>query len=157
MSRLLAKDENGLSLGSMFLLNTETSHLETLQHLHEAVLEEGVVPFEKAYGQPVFQYFAQNTQMGGIFHSAMSNLSVILMKSVLKNYDGFKDVKVLVDVGGGTGLNCSMIKAVYPHISAINFDMSFVIAKAANMPGIEHHGGSMFESIPTGGDAILLK
>ncbi|KAH9290336.1 hypothetical protein KI387_034453, partial [Taxus chinensis] len=154
MSRLLAKDENGLSLSSMFLLNTETSHLETLQHLHEAVLEEGVVPFEKAYGQSVFQYFEQNIQMGGIFYSAMSNPS---MKYVLKNYDGFKDVKILVDVGGGTGLNCNMIKAHYPHISAINFDLPFVIAKATKMPGIEHRGGSMFKCVPYGGDAILLK
>ncbi|GLJ36055.1 hypothetical protein SUGI_0723440 [Cryptomeria japonica] len=157
MSRLLAKDENGVSLASLFLLNTEPSNLQTLQFLHEAVLEEGLVPFEKAYGKPVFHYFAENSQLGEIFHSAMTNLSAVSTKTVLMSYSGFKDVKVLVDVGGGTGRNCSMIKAAYPHISAINFDMPFVIAKAPKLPGIEHRGGSMFEYVPTDGDAILLK
>ncbi|GLJ59175.1 hypothetical protein SUGI_1496510 [Cryptomeria japonica] len=154
MSRLLVKDKNGLSMASMFLLNTEPANLETFQFLHEAVLEEGLVPFEKAHGKPVFQYMGENSQLAEIFHSAMSNLSI---KSVLQSYDGFKDVKVLVDVGGGIGRNCSMIKAAYPHISAVNFDMPYVIAKAPKLPGIEHCGGSMFESIPTMGDAMLLK
>ncbi|KAH9292140.1 hypothetical protein KI387_042671, partial [Taxus chinensis] len=129
MSRLLAKDENGLSLSSMFFLNTETSHLETLQHLHESVLEEGVVPFEKAYG---------------------GSLCFRTLRRIPR-------WEILVDVGGGTGLNCNMIKSHYPHISPINFDLPFVIAKATKMPGIEHRGGSMFESVPSGGDAILLK
>uniref|UniRef100_A0A0C9RKL3 TSA: Wollemia nobilis Ref_Wollemi_Transcript_13550_1176 transcribed RNA sequence n=1 Tax=Wollemia nobilis TaxID=56998 RepID=A0A0C9RKL3_9CONI len=159
VSNLLLKDCNelGVSLDCIILLSTGTSHLETMQHLHETILDDAVVPFEKLHGQPAFQYFAQNSSVGELSLSTISNVGAAMMKLVLKSYDGFKDVKLLVDVGGGQGTDCSLIMAAHPHISAINFDMPFVVAKAPQIPGVEHRGGSMFESVPAGGDAILLK
>uniref|UniRef100_A0A0D6QSF3 O-methyltransferase domain-containing protein n=1 Tax=Araucaria cunninghamii TaxID=56994 RepID=A0A0D6QSF3_ARACU len=159
MSKLLVKEENedGVSLAPLVLMHTEPSQLEIMRFLHEAVLDDAVVPFEKCYGKPMYAYYGENSAMAELFHSAMSNLSTTVTKAALKSYDGFKDVKVLVDVGGSEGMNCSLVRAVHPHISAINFDMPFVVAKAPPLPGVEHRGGSMFESVPTGGDAILLK
>ncbi|KAI5009845.1 hypothetical protein ZWY2020_011982 [Hordeum vulgare] len=38
-----------------------------------------------------------------------------------------------------------------------HFDLPHVISDAQPYPGVEHVGGDMFESVPSGGDAILMK
>jgi caffeic acid 3-O-methyltransferase len=76
--------------------------------------------------------------------------------SAVKKYEGFKDIKTLVDVGGGTGKTLENIISSYPHIHGINYDLPHVIAEAPTIPGIEHVAGSMFESVPSG-DAIFMK
>lgn len=48
----------------------------------------------------------------------------------LKRYDGFKDVNVLVDVGGYQGATVAAIVAAHPHIRGINFDLPHVIWEA---------------------------
>ncbi|MQI32294.1 methyltransferase, partial [Escherichia coli] len=75
---------------------------------------------------------------------------------VLECYKGFEDIKRLVDVGGGLGVNINLITSKYPHIQAINFDLPHVIEHAPSYPGVEHVGGDMFESVPKG-DAIFMK
>ncbi|URD86250.1 caffeic acid [Musa troglodytarum] len=85
----------------------------------------------------------------------MRNHSTILIKQLLETYCGFDDVKVLVDVGGGTGATLNMITSRHPHIKGINFDLPLVIASAPTNPGVEHVSGDMFESISSGGDAIF--
>jgi hypothetical protein len=75
---------------------------------------------------------------------------------VLAQYEGFKNMGNLVNVGGGTGQLLARICEEHPHIKAINFDQPHVIATAPELPGVTHVGGDMFESIPSG-DNILLK
>jgi hypothetical protein len=54
---------------------------------------------------------------------------------VERKYEGFKDIKTLVDVGGGTGKTLETIISSYPHIRGINYDLPHVIADAPTIPG----------------------
>lgn len=66
----------------------------------------------------------------------MINHTTLVMKRVLESYKGFEGIKRLVDVGGGLGINISLITSKYPHIHGINFDLPHVIQDAPSYPGI---------------------
>ncbi|XP_039010933.1 caffeic acid 3-O-methyltransferase 2-like [Hibiscus syriacus] len=78
------------------------------------------------------------------------------MKKILENYDGFEELKTLIDVGGGTKATFNMIITKHPSIKDINFDLPHVIEDAPTYPGVEHVGGDMFQSVPKG-DASFMK
>ena len=107
---------------------------ERSYYLKDAVLEGGV-PFQKAYGMTVFEHHGTDPRFNKLFNECMRNHSTILMKKLLETYRGFDDVKVLVDVGGGTGATIHMITAKHPHIKGINFDLPHVISTAPPYPG----------------------
>lgn len=58
------------------------------------------------------------------------------MKKVLECYKGFENIKMLVDVGGGLGININLITSKYPHIQGINFDLPHVLEHAPSYPGM---------------------
>ncbi|URD86459.1 caffeic acid [Musa troglodytarum] len=124
--------------------------------LKDAVLEGGI-PFKKAHGMTAFEHHGKDPRFNKLFNDSMRNHSTILIKQLLKTYRGFDDVKVLVDVGGGTGATLHMITSRHQHIKGINFDLPHVISGAPPYPGVEHVSGDMFESVPSGGDAIFMK
>lgn len=66
----------------------------------------------------------------------MINHTTIVMKKVLECYKGFKNIKKLVDVGGGLGININLITSKYPHIQGINFDLPHVLEHAPSYPGM---------------------
>ncbi|URD86254.1 caffeic acid [Musa troglodytarum] len=119
------------------------------------VVLEGGIPFKKAQGMTAFEHHGSDPRFNKLFNDSMRNHSTILIKQLLETYCGFDDVKVLVDVGGGTGATLNMITSRHPHIKGINFDLPLVIASAPTNPGVEHVSGDMFESISSGGDAIF--
>ncbi|KAJ8633496.1 hypothetical protein MRB53_026832 [Persea americana] len=86
----------------------------------------------------------------------MSNHSAVVMKKILETYKGSQGLKVVVDVGGGIAATLNLIISEYPHIKGINYDLPHVIEDAPPYPGMEHVGGDMFASIPSG-DAIFMK
>ncbi|KAK6938400.1 Plant methyltransferase dimerization [Dillenia turbinata] len=124
-------------------------------HLNDAVLEGGV-PFDRAYGMHAFEYLGTDPRFNRLFNQAMSNHTTLILKKILNIYTGFEGLKVLVDVGGGIGVTLHIITTKYPHIKGINFDMPHVLADAPSYPGVDHVGGDMFESVPSG-DAIFMK
>ncbi|KAJ0967138.1 hypothetical protein J5N97_024055 [Dioscorea zingiberensis] len=90
------------------------------------------------------------------FNKVILNLTTMHVKKTLEKYKGFESLNVLVDVGGGLGATLGLILSKYPHIKGINFDLPFVVSLAPAIPGVEHVGGDMFDSVPTG-DAIFMK
>ncbi|KAJ1440394.1 Winged helix-like DNA-binding domain superfamily [Sesbania bispinosa] len=112
--------------------------------------------FQKVHEVPLFQYMEQDQELNHMFNKAMAQASPLEVKMILKQYKGFEGLSTLVDVGGGVGLSLKLIISEYPSIKGINFDLPQVIEDAPPHPGIEHVGGSMFESVPNG-DAILIK
>ncbi|KAK8595877.1 hypothetical protein V6N13_000557 [Hibiscus sabdariffa] len=86
----------------------------------------------------------------------MINHTTLVLKNILHNYNGFKQIGCLVDVAGGLGVTLSLITYKYPSIKGINFDLPHVIQHAPAYPGVEHVGGDMFQSVPKG-DAIFMK
>ncbi|KAE8766573.1 caffeic acid O-methyltransferase [Hordeum vulgare] len=124
--------------------------------LEEAVLQGGNA-FTRAFGASWFEHAATDPRFNRIFNEAMEQHSIIITKKLLELYHGFEGIGTLVDVVGGLGAVIHAITTKYPGIKGINFDLPHVISDAQPYPGVEHVGGDMFESVPSGGDAILMK
>ncbi|XP_010934913.1 tricetin 3',4',5'-O-trimethyltransferase [Elaeis guineensis] len=151
----LTKNEDGVSMAPLTLMNQDKVLMESWYYLKDAVLDGGI-PFNKAYGMTAFEYHGTDPRFNNVFNEGMKNHSIVITKKLLESYKGFEDINVLVDVGGGIGATLHMITSKYPHIKGINFDLPHVISEAPPLPGVEHVGGDMFASIPSG-DAILMK
>lgn len=156
ISKLLVQCENQQACGPFLLLITDKVYLEAYQHLHESVLE-GCYTFNKAYSMSPWEYLGRSPQANKIFNDAMASNTRTVMASLAKIYeDGFKSMKSLVDVGGGTGSALSMIVKEHSHIRGINLDQPHVLATAPPITGVEHMEGNMFEEIPSA-DAVMMK
>jgi caffeic acid 3-O-methyltransferase len=155
-SKYLVRNEDGFCLGTMMLSQQKfgSSHWNILK---DAILgEAGILPFEMVHGKTFFETLAENEEMYKFFSKDMTHYTAILTKKILQVYQGFDGLKVLVDIGGGFGINLSLIVSKYPTIKGINFDVPNVIKNAPPVSGVEHIGGDMFSHIPTG-DAIFMK
>jgi hypothetical protein len=75
-----------------------------------------------------------NPELNKCFNACMASATTIDLSAVTK-YEGFKDIKTLVDVGGGIGKALETIISSYPHIHGINYDLPHVIADAPAIPG----------------------
>ncbi|CAA7391550.1 unnamed protein product [Spirodela intermedia] len=155
VARFLTPNEDGVSIAALALMNQDKILMESWYYLKESVLQGGI-PFNKAYGMTAFEYHGTDPRFNTVFNAGMSHHSTINMKKFLEIYRGFDGLGVLVDVGGGIGATLNMIISKHPSIKGINFDLPHVIADAPSFPGVEHVGGDMFESVPSG-DAIFMK
>ncbi|KAG8390468.1 hypothetical protein BUALT_Bualt01G0086400 [Buddleja alternifolia] len=153
--KFLMKNEDGVSLAALLLLNEDRVFKETWYHLKDAVLEGGI-SFNKTYGMSAIEYPAKDPIFNKVLNQAMSQNSTIVMKKILEIYKGFEGLKTIVDVGGGIGASLKMITSKYPSIKGINFDLPHVIRDAPSYSGVEHIGGDMFVSVPKG-DTIFMK
>jgi len=152
-SKLLVT-ENPHNQAPMVLFQTDPAAQAPWQQLHRCVLY-GEQPWKCAHGKDAWKYFNDNPELSKCFNDSMASGTTVDLIAVRK-YEGFKDIKTLVDVGGGIGKALETIISSYPHIHGINYDLPHVIADAPTIPGIEHVSGSMFESVPSG-DAIFMK
>ncbi|EXB94708.1 Caffeic acid 3-O-methyltransferase [Morus notabilis] len=132
--KYLTKNEDGVSIGSLCLMNQDKVLMESWYHLKDTILEGGI-PFNKAHGMTSFDYHGTDPRFNKIFNKGMFDHSTITMKKILETYKGFEGLTSLVDVGGGTGGVLSMIVSKYPSIKGINFDLPHVIADASPLPG----------------------
>jgi len=153
--KFLTKNEDGVSIAALGLMNQDKVLMESWYHLKDAVLDGGI-PFNKAYGMSAFEYHGTDPRFNKVFNEGMRNHSIITTNKVLETYKGFEELNTLVDVGGGVGGTINMIVKKHPHLKGINFDLPHVISEAEPIPGVEHVGGDMFESVPSG-DAIFMK
>jgi len=97
---------------------------------------EGGVAFDRVHGMNAFEYSAVDPKYNDVFNKAMFNITTIMINRVLEVYDGFKNIKRLVDVGGGLGSNLKLITSKYPNVEGLNFDLPHVIEHAPTYPGI---------------------
>ncbi|KAK1273931.1 Caffeic acid 3-O-methyltransferase [Acorus gramineus] len=155
VAKYLTKNEDGVSMAPVLLMLQDKVLMESWYYLKDAVLEGGI-PFNKAHGMTLFEYHGTDPRFNKMFNEGMFNNSAILLKKLLDIYKGFDDLNTLIDVGGGVGGTLKMIVTKHPNIKGTNFDLPHVIDVAPLIPGVEHVGGDMFESVPTG-DAIFMK
>ncbi|XP_011084575.1 caffeic acid 3-O-methyltransferase [Sesamum indicum] len=153
----LTRNEDGVSMAPLLLLNQGQICGESWHHLKDVVVEGGT-PFKRAHGMSPFEYGARNPKFNTAFNRAMYEQSTLIMNQILKKYKGFnvEGLKTLVDVGGGTGATLSIIVSKHPFITGINFDLPHVVKDAPSISGVEHVGGDMFVSVPKA-DAIFMK
>jgi hypothetical protein len=110
------------------------------------------------------EFFKKMTpELAKIFDHAMVEITEIVIPDVLAGYD-FSGIKRLIDVGGGCGQLLSAILNAYPLMSGVVFDLprcaeaakkQLVDARVSDRS--EFIGGSFFEAVPDGADALVLK
>ena len=126
-------------------------------------VKTGKSAFEHTKGIPIFNYFSQNPEAAEIFNASMTSFSTIHNAAIAASYD-FSSIKTLVDVGGGHGGFLSAILKANPMMKGILYDLPPVIEGARQhleVAGLQERcleiQGNFFESVPSGGDAYMLK
>jgi len=133
-----------------------------------AAVRDGTYPFKLANGAGLFDYLQQHADEQKSFNDAMSAMATD------KKYfgEGLEKVypltvyKKLVDVGGGYGTLLAQLLRTNPHATGIVFDMADVVEAGIGKKETEYSdvkdrldfvGGDFFTSVPSGGDAYILK
>ena len=98
-----------------------------------------------------------------LFNEAMVSGTRMQIVALLAAYD-FSAIPTLMDVGGGLGELISAIARKYPSMQGIVFDLPHceeAAVKNLAASGVADRcrfiGGSFFESVPAGADAIIMK
>ncbi|MEM9908736.1 MAG: methyltransferase, partial [Cyanobacteria bacterium P01_D01_bin.44] len=126
-------------------------------------IQTGNSAFEHLYQRHLDEYHQQNPESGKINDHAMTNLSASETPAIAASYD-FSSIHRLVDVAGGQGDFITSILKANPTMQGILFDQASVI-EGATIPkeaeGVADRcqlvAGDFFESVPSGGDAYMLK
>lgn len=129
----------------------------------KSVVETGENAATKVLNSDVFSYLEANPEKNEIYNKAMSNSSVLLSQAVVSEYN-FKNVKRIIDIGGGHGVLLSIILHKNKHLQGTLFDLSHVVEGANenfDKYGVSNRAesvsGNFFEFIPQGGDVYLMK
>jgi C-methyltransferase len=114
-------------------------------------------------GKESFDYFAGEPELAELFNQTMTSVSELTDGPVVAGYD-FSAYPTLVDVGGGHGPLLAAILAGAPASRGVLYDLPGVVASAPSL--LREHKvadrvriaeGSFFDSVPSGGDAYILK
>ncbi len=126
-------------------------------------IRTGRTAFEKLYGQPIFTWLAGQPQAAQIFDAAMVGVHGAESAAMLDAYD-FAGFGTLVDVGGGNGSLLTTALNRHPRLRGVLFDRPDVIERARPLleqAGLADRctavGGDFFQSVPSGGDAYLMR
>jgi len=126
-------------------------------------VQTGQPAFDHVYGKPLFEYLAENPDQARIFNDAMTNSSQSSAPAILSVYD-FSGITKLIDVGGGHGFLLASILKAYPQMQGVLFDLPSVVEGAGPVleaQGVsdrcEYIGGDFFTSVPSGGDAYIMR
>jgi SAM-dependent methyltransferase len=126
-------------------------------------VQSGKSAFEKVYGMPIFDFFSEHPDAGNLFDQAMTGVHGRETEAMLDAYD-FTRIKTLADIGGGNGSVITAILRRYPTIEGILFDLPSVVERTkANIEaaGLAERcqvmAGNVFESVPPGADAYLMR
>ena len=122
---------------------------------------KAIVPVLRGKGG--FDYLAEDPELAEIFNQAMTSFSELVVNPVVAGYD-FSGYHTIVDVGGGHGRLLAAILAATPAAQGVLYDLPQVAAGAPTLLGkhnvadrVRIAEGSFFDSIPSGGDAYVLK
>ncbi len=119
-------------------------------------LKTGEIAFDAAAGMSVWDYYAQYPELGRVFSQSMTSMGTAIAQAVAASYD-FSGFNTIVDVGGAQGSLISTIVRANPHLKGILFDLPEIIANVQVDQNIRPVAGNFFESVPTGGDAYMMR
>lgn len=137
-------------------------HREHWSLLVESVKSgEAILP--QLRGKEGFDYLKGEPKLAKLFNDAMSTVCGLAAITIVASYR-FGRYHTIVDVGGGHGELLSAILAATPNARGVLYDLPEVVAGAAALLGqrgvadrVRVEGGSFFDSVPSGGDAYVLK
>lgn len=128
-------------------------------------VKTGEVPFLKAHGVPIFEYFEKHPEDLQVFGESMTSLSKTENPTVAAAYK-FSEIRTLVDVGGGHGSLLATILKANPKLKGVLYDQPSVIARAQKDQHVTAKGiadrcrlesGNFFEAVPKSGDVYIMK
>ncbi|CAI9762844.1 unnamed protein product [Fraxinus pennsylvanica] len=156
-SRLLLKDDALSSLPVLQIL-LDPIFIKAWHHMSEWFENnEDSSAFETAYGRTFWDYGSQEPRMNHLFNKAMASETQVVTNVVTRDCKQvFEKLKLIVDVGGGTGSMAKAIADSFPDLQCVVFDLPHVIAGLEGTKNLTYIGGNMFESIPHA-DALILK
>ena len=148
------------SMRAMVLSELAGEHFEAWTNLAQSV-KTSEIAFDHKYGEDVWAYYAKNPERAAIFNESMTNVSENTNAAVVAAYD-FSSIKKLVDVAGGHGSLMAGVLGANLHLHGVLFDQPHVVNGA--QAKLSHFadrcaivGGNMFEEVPSGADAYLMK
>ncbi len=123
----------------------------------------GLPAFEQVFGMPQVAYFNQHPEVSSMFDAAMASISSLDISDVLAVFD-FSGTTTIADIGGGNGAFLTAILRANPKMKGVLFDRPLVITNArsridaAGLVGrCDLIGGDIFDTLPGGADAYVLK
>ena len=125
-------------------------------------VQTGEPGFERIYGRHFDQYMAEHPADGAIYNDAMTASSGMLVDAIVSTYD-FSQFRRIVDVGGGQGALLEAILLANPKAKGVLIDLPSVVEAATALRSTEIadrcevHAGNIFDAMPEGGDAYILK
>jgi len=122
----------------------------------EESIRSGENAFKLAHGITVWEYRGRNLEESEIFDRAMASSSRLVIRALIDAYD-FGQFGTIVDVGGGNGTLLRAFLDEYPRLNGVLFDQPHVVEGVDLGDRAEVVAGSFFASVPSGGDAYLLK
>jgi O-methyltransferase domain len=130
--------------------------------LHHAAIT-GESGFNKAFGQPLFDYLEAHPDLAPIFDAGMTAIHGHETTAMLEAYD-FSAIHVLPDIGCGNGSLIAAVLQRYPKVKALLFDLGHVVGRTRESfkaYGVDDRWsvieGNFFEFVPSGADAYLLR
>ena len=129
--------------------------------LHGSVLT-GDAAFPRAHGAGMWDFLAEHPDLGDAFNRWMTRQSDQQNTALVASYD-FSSLHVLADVGGGQGSTLAAILQANPSLRGILIDLPSVVSDASPLrvadvdDRCEVIGGDMFDAVPLGADAYLIK
>lgn len=137
-------------------------HREHWSQLAESV-KTGTAAVPRLRGKEAFEYLAGEPELAAVFNDAMTCLSALTALAVVAGYS-FDSYSTIVDVGGGHGVLLAGVLAATPGAQGVLYDLPDVVEGAPALLAqrgvadrVRVEGGSFFDSVPSGGDAYLLK
>jgi orsellinic acid C2-O-methyltransferase len=110
-----------------------------------------------------FSHLEADAETAAVFHGAMACLTRPVARALVQVYD-FSGVRTLVDVGGGCGELLAVVLEAHAHLRGKLFDLAHAtraagayLVAAGVAERCEIVTGDFFESVPSGGDAYVLK
>lgn len=159
MAEYLRSDSEG-SVRAIALMHGAPWHWRAWEASLQAV-RSGGTGFAHVNGAEFFDYLHENTLAARTFDEAMSAVSHLQSRPLLRAYD-FDGVNHLVDVGGGQGVLLSVILKAYPTMTGTLYDLPALLessrrrfedARLGNRWKVS--GGDFLEEVPEG-DGYLL-
>ena len=155
------RSDTPMSVRALGVLVNEPFHYMAWGELARGV-RTGEVPFERAHGRTFFEHLRQHPAANASFAAWMTQTSAVVTAAVLASYD-FSNARTIVDVGGGQGALLGAVLGVAPRARGILYDTPDVVRDTAPLDVLgvrdrcEVIGGDFFESVPAGGDLLMLK
>lgn len=161
LAECLQSDRNN-SLRAYAIKSGQAWEWQPWGYLLESV-KTGKPVFKNIFGMEIFDYLANHASAAKLYNQAISNFSEKQDVAITSGYN-FSFIRNLVEVAGGRGTLIASILKANLTMQGILFDLPHVVADTKPLiEALELQdccqlvGGNFFESVPTGGDAYLLR